>query len=313
MAGRPSTPDFRSLDFTRLWSGRDRVTEVEARVLTAELASAQSVRVLEVGAGSGRLSPVIQGMASEFVTLDVTPEFLARVPVGNGQRALRVAANAYHLPFADQAFAAAVMVRVLGFLAQPLEALREVRRVLGPGGRLVVSYNPRPSLATLVDDLKVGLSLLPRERMESMTFSRRSVVPVRPSSFPAWSMTRSEFRRTIASAGFTWLLERPTGLEDFPVFRRLPADTFVSLSSALADAGGFPTRFALVRRPGDPPEQPVAWESLLSCPACLEPLGSPPAADNPAWACSRCGRTWPRKDGIVDLRWFGEPEGGSGA
>lgn len=306
-SGRP-TPDFRSLDFDRLWIGRDRVTEVERSVVREALATVSPSRVLEIGTGAGRLSSVIQGNAREYAALDITPEFLARIPLRNGTASLRVAANVYHLPFVDQAFPAVVMVRVLGFLEDPRAALEEIGRVMRPGGLLVVSYNPHPSVASLVDDLKVGLSRSPTEPKRSMTFSRQAIVPVRPSSFPAWSLTRAEFRRTVDAAGLVGTVERPTGWEEYPGLRKLPAKFFHSLSHAASRIGGFPTRFALLRRPGESLGPPAEWGQVLACPACRSPLGASTRHDLPAITCTQCHRSWPREDGILDARWPAPPE-----
>src|SRR5258707_12244067 len=47
-------------------------------------------------------------------------------------------ASADHLPFPDDTFSAAAMTGVLGFLPDAVAALREIRRGLVEGGRLVV-------------------------------------------------------------------------------------------------------------------------------------------------------------------------------
>jgi len=47
-------------------------------------------------------------------------------------------ADAEQLPFPDGMFTCAAMTGVLGFLPDPVAALREIRRVLASGGRLVV-------------------------------------------------------------------------------------------------------------------------------------------------------------------------------
>ena len=47
-------------------------------------------------------------------------------------------ADARELPFADGAFDAVYLVTALGEIPDPLAVLRQARRVLKPGGRLVV-------------------------------------------------------------------------------------------------------------------------------------------------------------------------------
>lgn len=79
-------------------------------------------RVLEVGGATG-------GMASalgEVVRSDIQH--------GDG---IDVVADAHRLPFAAESFDAIVMVDVLHHIEVPLHFLREARRVLRPGGRVV--------------------------------------------------------------------------------------------------------------------------------------------------------------------------------
>ena len=78
---------------------------------------------LEVGAGPGFFGAIHPGV----LLLDIT-----------FQAGIDVCADAQALPFADESFANIVGVDVLHHLARPAAMLREVRRVLGPGGRLIL-------------------------------------------------------------------------------------------------------------------------------------------------------------------------------
>ncbi len=184
---------------------------------------------------------------------DATPSLLRGRTASWALTNPRVVANVYHLPFANDIFDAATMVRVFGFLTDPGTALQEVHRVLRPGGVLILSFEPHPSVGSLVDDLKVGLAHLGESSVAPRTFSRENVVPVRPSASPTWSYTRHHLRTLAANAGFSTEAEYPCGLEDLAGIRSLPVSVVLSLARALSRLGGFPTRFVLLRK-GTVPE-----------------------------------------------------------
>jgi len=101
-------------------------------------------RVLEVGAGPGYFTVDAARAAGErgrVVCLDVQPAMLARlsdrIASSGGVNALPVAGDAMRLPFVDRAFDRAFLVAVLGEVPNAAAALREIRRVLRPGGTAV--------------------------------------------------------------------------------------------------------------------------------------------------------------------------------
>jgi hypothetical protein len=136
-----------------------------------------------------------------------------------------------------------------------------------------------------------------------MTFSRQPVVPVRPSNFPAWSMTREEFRRTVSAAGMVWVNEWPTGWEEYPGLRLLPARVFQSISFALPSAGGFPTRFACLRSPRTRSVPERSWSEILACPACGGPLPTGGTEGEEPLHCNGCHREWKWTSGVLDARY----------
>ena len=85
--------------------------------------------VLDVGAGDGPLLSLLRerGHQGRVVGIDPAP----------GRGGLRGTAEA--LPFPDDSFGTVLLVRVLAHLPNPSTALAEARRVLRPGGRLVVA------------------------------------------------------------------------------------------------------------------------------------------------------------------------------
>jgi len=97
-------------------------------------------RVLVVGIGTGLDLPHLPRHAT-YEAVDVTPAMLRRARRRAADLGLPLAAlegSASALPFADARFDAVVLHLVLAVVPDPLGALREVARVLRPGGRVVV-------------------------------------------------------------------------------------------------------------------------------------------------------------------------------
>ncbi len=127
----------------------DVVTLPTLRLVAARamelLALAPGNAVLEVGCGTGVFLPLLAravGPTGRVVGLDHAPTFVAeaRARVATDGLAATVTVeegDAYHLPFPDAAFDAAHCERVLMHLDDPDAALRELRRVVRPGGRIV--------------------------------------------------------------------------------------------------------------------------------------------------------------------------------
>ena len=101
--------------------------------------------VLEVGAGTGLNLPYYE-RAARVVAVEPDAGMAERLPARVAEAKVPVevvAASAESLPFEDERFDAAVLTFVLCSIPNPLEALREIRRVLRPGGRLVVLEHVR--------------------------------------------------------------------------------------------------------------------------------------------------------------------------
>jgi ubiquinone/menaquinone biosynthesis C-methylase UbiE len=99
-------------------------------------------RILDAGCGSGALAAALRARGAEVTGFDASPAMvdLARTRLGDGT-AVQVADLAEPLPFGDGEFDDVVASLVLHYLADWTAPLAELRRVLRPGGRLLVSVN----------------------------------------------------------------------------------------------------------------------------------------------------------------------------
>jgi SAM-dependent methyltransferase len=114
--------------------------------LRRALAAREGERILEIGPGLGQHAVDVAGYVGpkgRVDVLDVQQEMLdataaraKRRGVGNVVAALATASG--RLPYEDDSFDAAYVVTVLGEIPDHQQTLVELRRVLKPGGRLVV-------------------------------------------------------------------------------------------------------------------------------------------------------------------------------
>jgi len=146
------------------------------RRLDALLQPRPGERMLEIGPGTGlqslHVAPQL-GAGGRLAIVDIQQQMLdhvmaraARHSIGNISPHL---AGADALPFPNAHFDAAYLVTVLGEIPQRQAALAELRRVLKPGGRLVIGefadrhHVTLPTLITMAN--AVGLSFRRRTGM----------------------------------------------------------------------------------------------------------------------------------------------------
>jgi ubiquinone/menaquinone biosynthesis C-methylase UbiE len=103
-------------------------------------------RVLEVGCGTGLVLQRVAAFAQEAIGVDLSPGMLEHAR----RRGLNVQeANCYELPFADASFDVAYSYKVLAHVPDIERAMRELSRVVKPGGHVIVDVYNRHSLRYL--------------------------------------------------------------------------------------------------------------------------------------------------------------------
>lgn len=96
--------------------------------------------ILDIGCGSGAVTQDLQEWSRATITaVDASPEMAARTR-DRGIAALR--GDGAALPFADASFEAAVCNLTLMWARQPEQLVREMARVVKPGGVVVASMEP---------------------------------------------------------------------------------------------------------------------------------------------------------------------------
>jgi len=117
-----------------------------------EVVAAASGHVLEVGVGSGLNFPLYGKQVEVVFGIDPSPRLLAiahRRAAAAGIHAAFLLGSATAIPLADNTVDTVVMTWTLCSIPDPLVALREMRRVLKPGGKLLFvehGLSPEPKV-----------------------------------------------------------------------------------------------------------------------------------------------------------------------
>jgi SAM-dependent methyltransferase len=132
------------------WAGG---TNVRAAARLAELAAVQThERAIDIGAGTGVATHALRGDVeaggcSVGVDYSLRMISVAEAHRTAGSKAQFLHMDARRLYFHDASFEVALLGQLLAYLSNPLAVLEETRRLLRPGGRVVISCQCR-SLCT---------------------------------------------------------------------------------------------------------------------------------------------------------------------
>ncbi len=119
-----------------------RITEqLETRLVFDLVGSLKGKRVLDLGTGDGTYAIAAANRGALVTALDLEPAMLTAAAERMARQRLSIALHQGRiecLPFQDASFDVVVAVTVLCFVTDTKTALREMVRVLVPGGRLVL-------------------------------------------------------------------------------------------------------------------------------------------------------------------------------
>ncbi len=275
--------------------GREYEDAVERIVLGALLPPAGR-RLIEIGAGYGRLAPLYTGY-DEVVFFDYAHSQLREARelwgasgAGGKPRYVYVAGDFYRLPFAPGLFDAVTMVRVLHHAADVPAVLRGIEQIVAPGGTFVLEFaNKR--------NLKAILRFLLRRQLWS-PFDRAPVefAALNFDFHPAW------VRERLAEAGLRVQKTRTVSHFRLGWLKRvLPTGLLVVLDRLLQPTGGLvqltPSVFVRCQAHVEKPAAPEG--AFFRCTVC----GSTALADvEQALSCTACGARFAVREGVYDFK-----------
>ena len=109
--------------------------------------------VLEVGCGSGYYTRALVGLSARVTATDLSPAYVKQARRIAPEANFRVE-DVQHLSFPDAGFDRVLVTEVIEHVPDPAAAVREVHRVLRPGGTLALSTPARRSYMNVAYGLK---------------------------------------------------------------------------------------------------------------------------------------------------------------
>jgi ubiquinone/menaquinone biosynthesis C-methylase UbiE len=181
--------------------------------ILASLAECEKQSVLDCCCGDGILLPPLLGVFDSVTGIDISEEMLAmarkRVQSPN---CTILHADAAALPLEDCSFDAAIFRGSFHHIPDPVAALKEIRRVLRPGGRVVfVEPNGDPFMMRMLR--KAYYTISPRFSSTHRSFRLRELEQIQKSAGLQPVDARHIFFFSYPFAGL---------LDHFPFFKALP-------------------------------------------------------------------------------------------
>lgn len=169
--------DKSGYDYTKYWEGRQYELKVEKLTLT-KLLPPRGDSILDIGGGYGRLMDVYCSRFLQCTILDYSTTLLNIAIKRANQQGVKnlqiIQGDAYHLPFSDNNFDCAMMIRVLHHLEKPQLAIAEISRVLKHNGIFILEMANKINLKALIREMLKG-NLLFRQNEAPLKISTTTI------------------------------------------------------------------------------------------------------------------------------------------
>ena len=296
---------------TEFWDGQNRTYEDQVeRVAMQKMLPPVGGRLLEVGAGFGRLVDLYQGY-DQIVLMDYARTQLqeAQAYLDKDDRFIFVVADVYNMPFVDNLFHALTMVRVMHHLVDVPRALDELQRILIPRGTAVIEHASKFHLKSL------ARWFLGRQDWNPFDHAPLEFVDLNFDFHPVWMRQQFEAAGLIVQDVRTLSHYRLNLLK-----RLLPTPWLVTLDSWAQPTGKWwqlaPSIFLKAKKSPGQKTNHLPPLDFFRCPNCKSAAwrretAPPQTGSGEILVCQTCRSVWSFDDGIYDFKTpVQQPDGG---
>lgn len=293
MTNNPPVCDYEGSDYqTRFWEMGGRAYEdgCEAIALKRMIPKIGET-MLEVGAGAGRNTMRYSGYKHIFL-LDYSKTQLqqAKQKLGSGEKYIYVVADIYRLPFKNQIFDAATMIRVLHHMSDAPLALKQIHQTLKSRSSFILEYANKRNIKAIIR------YALGKQVWNPFSDNSSELSPLNYNFHPRM------VRKWLSDLGFHIdMILTVSHLRIGWLKRHIPTSLLIRLDSILQWSGSIfqltPSVFIRSFLHGNYQSDDVIGKisSFFKCPICNT---SPLIENSTSLHCSACGKDWSIEDGI---------------
>ena len=144
------TTHYDFYDYLPYWRKRKYEHEAEktalkkflVKNLSKNLTTSKQGSIIDIGGGFGRLAEIYTPLFKNCLLIDPSKKILkqAKIRLKNYKNVEIKQGSVQEIPAKDNQFDAALMVRIVHHIPEPLPAFREINRVLKPRGFLILEF-----------------------------------------------------------------------------------------------------------------------------------------------------------------------------
>lgn len=299
-------------DYTSYWKDRSYEHEAEKMVLDRILSGTTGDWFVDVGGSFGRHVPQYYQKFHNCVIADYSVKALVQAREELKNRKINnvhlVAANAYHLPFSENVFDTALMVRVMHHLEQPSDVIREINRILKPEALLILEFANKIHLKSLLRSLLTLRWTYPFSLDPVNVSSQYSEGTVKQEAGIMKNYHPLYVKNLIVSQETTLCRFYALSFLRVPLIKRIvPHPHLVRFEYILQHIfGRIPLTPSVIAEAhsakniyGGTFAVTPSFEDILVCPKCKKPF----TKNGGRYTCAVCDLSFKQTSGILDLRY----------
>jgi ubiquinone/menaquinone biosynthesis C-methylase UbiE len=285
--------DYNGRDYRTVWKhARARFEDFFETRVAKKLLPKFDGWFIDIGGGYGRSYPLYKKEGRKVVIMDYAMNLLemADESYKDDPNIFFVAADAYHQPFKENTFSSGISIRVMHHMNLAANFLKEINRIMTPGGEFVMDYANKANLFRLLAKPS-KTKMVDHEEYEPLLFG----------THPAY------FKDVSEKSGFRYIRSLGTGF--FPRFigestKFLGAVLFIPELILDATLGKFnfgPRTVALIKKQGELKtdlQNMGDVKSILCCPLCHGDIDF----GVERCTCKGCNKVFAMKGRIFDFR-----------